>query len=64
MAVRQGVEPWVLAYAGFQDRYFRPLSHLTRRTFKSIIFNTLILKGIERFGQNLMSKMAGIINTK
>ena len=29
MAVGQGFEPWDLAIAGFQDRYFRPLSHPT-----------------------------------
>lgn len=29
MAVGQGFEPWELAFAGFQDRYFRPLSHPT-----------------------------------
>lgn len=30
MAVRQGFEPWELfTLVGFQDRCFRPLSHLT-----------------------------------
>lgn len=32
MAVRQGFEPWELfTLVGFQDRCFRPLSHLTVR---------------------------------
>ena len=33
MAERQGFEPWEgVTFAGFQDRCFRPLSHLSELT--------------------------------
>ena len=51
MAVGQGFEPWDLAIAGFQDRYFRPLSHPTeeaRIIQIEFYLTTEILKNYEK----------------